>query len=586
MSKTTNGPNSAAKSGSAKDSNAQAASGSNANTSCPSQISEICKRRHWSIYWLIIFVSIASICGHVATLKNEQISGDSPFFSANDRSRWCTIRALVDHGTYEIDQVIYAESDIPWYTIDKVVHPDAEGNLRSYSSKPPLMPTMIAGKYWLLKKMGLSISEDTILVARVIVFVTNVVPFVLFLMLLASMLERIVVHDWTRYFVLFAAGFGTFLTTYSVTLNNHLPAAFCVMAVLYCLDRMYRTGPVCHDGCPATWLHYFAAGLFAAFAAANELPALSFFAFAGLLCLIKSPSKTLLGFVPGALIVAAAFFGTNYLAHQTWKPAYANRGDGELIKTVEGDFADPLSGPDENRLDDGIVPPEILEPIQQSLADSGGERLTAPYAEQSFWRRNKDAKLGRWNVRDQLSKSQFTIEETAANQFAIHKFANWYDYSGSYWSSGKKSPIDEGEQNQIAYAFHMLLGHHGICSLTPIWLFSFAGLFALPFAGRFQLRWLGLMGLALTAVVFTFYLMRPEIDRNYGGVTSGLRWMFWLIPIWLVAMVPIVDSISKTTLGKFFCLGLLLLSIVSAMYSIQNPWVHPWLYELFIQATA
>ena len=182
------------------------------------------------MYWLIIFVSIASISGHIATLKNDRSDPASPFFSANDRSRWCTIRSLVDHGTYEIDQVLEAESDIRWNTIDKVVHPNAEGDLRSYSSKPPLMPTMIAGKYWLLKKMGLTLADDTMLVARVIVFVTNVAPFVIFLILLAAMLERIVVHDWTRYFVLFAAGFGTFLTTFSVSLNNHLPAAFCVMA--------------------------------------------------------------------------------------------------------------------------------------------------------------------------------------------------------------------------------------------------------------------------------------------------------------------------------------------------------------------
>ena len=535
------------------------------------------------MYWLIIFVSIASISGHIATLKNDRSDPASPFFSANDRSRWCTIRSLVDHGTYEIDQVLEAESDIRWNTIDKVVHPNAEGDLRSYSSKPPLMPTMIAGKYWLLKKMGLTLADDTMLVARVIVFVTNVAPFVIFLILLAAMLERIVVHDWTRYFVLFAAGFGTFLTTFSVSLNNHLPAAFCVMAVLYCLDRIYRTGAVCHDSCPAGWLHYFVAGLLGAFAAANELPALSFFACAGALCLIKSPRRTILAFAPGALIVAAGFFGTNYLAHSTWKPPYAVRGDGELITTVEGDFADELSGDVENRLDDGNVPDEMLELLQKRLSDTDRDALSAPYAEQSFWRRNGDAKLGRWNVRDQVSKSQFTIEETSANKFSIYEFANWYDYSGSYWSSGRKSPVDRGEPNQALYAFHMLLGHHGICSLTPIWILSFAGLLALPFAGRFQLRWLGLMGIALTVVVFVFYLNRPEIDRNYGGVTSGLRWMFWLIPIWLVAMVPIVDSIGKTTAGKFFCLGLLLLSIVSAMYSIDNPWVHPWLYDLLVQ---
>src|SRR4051812_314895 len=28
-----------------------------------------------------------------------------PFLSANDRSRWCTVRSLVEHGTYEIDAI-------------------------------------------------------------------------------------------------------------------------------------------------------------------------------------------------------------------------------------------------------------------------------------------------------------------------------------------------------------------------------------------------------------------------------------------------------------------------------------------------
>src|SRR5262245_34574616 len=29
-----------------------------------------------------------------------------PFLSANDRSRWCTVRALVEHGTYAIDDIV------------------------------------------------------------------------------------------------------------------------------------------------------------------------------------------------------------------------------------------------------------------------------------------------------------------------------------------------------------------------------------------------------------------------------------------------------------------------------------------------
>ena len=42
-----------------------------------------------------------------------------PFLSGNDRSRWDTIRALVEHGTYAIDDIV-AEPN--WDTIDMVQH--------------------------------------------------------------------------------------------------------------------------------------------------------------------------------------------------------------------------------------------------------------------------------------------------------------------------------------------------------------------------------------------------------------------------------------------------------------------------------
>ena len=44
-----------------------------------------------------------------------------PFLSANDRSRWATVRALVEHGTYAIDDIV---SQPNWDTIDMVKHDD------------------------------------------------------------------------------------------------------------------------------------------------------------------------------------------------------------------------------------------------------------------------------------------------------------------------------------------------------------------------------------------------------------------------------------------------------------------------------
>jgi len=39
----------------------------------------------------------------------------------------------------------------------------------------------------------------------------------------------------------------------------------------------------------------------------------------------------------------------------------------------------------------------------------------------------------------------------------------------------------------------------------------------------------------LTAAMLAFYTVNPKA-RNYGGSTSGLRWLFWLIPFWLIVL--------------------------------------------------
>ena len=70
-----------------------------------------------------------------------------PFLSANDRSRWITIRSLVEHGTYEIDEIIKEPN---WDSIDVVKHDEQgraapePGQGHFYSSKPPLLSTQIA----------------------------------------------------------------------------------------------------------------------------------------------------------------------------------------------------------------------------------------------------------------------------------------------------------------------------------------------------------------------------------------------------------------------------------------------------------
>lgn len=406
-----------------------------------------------------------------------------PFLSANDRSRWCTLRALVEarmrvHGApYAIDKVVQEPG---WDTIDMVKH---DGHL--YSSKPPLFPTLMAAEYWLIHRLtGATLGSHPYEIGRFMLVTINVLPLILYFLVLSRLVERFGATDFSRVFVMAAATFGTLLTTFAVVINNHLPAAVSVVIALYAAVRIWFDGE--------RRLPYFVvAGVFAAFAAANELPALSLFGLLSVALLWKAPRPTLLAYVPAAAVIVAGFFATNWVAHGDLAPAYAHR-------------------------------------------DDGGE--------------------------------------------------NWYDYTyerngrtiESYWRN--RVGIDRGEASSATYAFNVLFGHHGVFSLSPIWVLAFVGLgiWLIKPENR-QFRWLAMFVLILSLVCLAFYLSRPQDDRNYGGMTAGFRWVFWFAPLWLVTMLPAADRMAAGRWRRGLAYILLAISALSASYPIWNPWTHPWL---------
>jgi hypothetical protein len=414
-----------------------------------------------------------------------------PFLSGNDRSRWLAIRALIERGTFAIEDLL--DTNV-WNTIDMVQHRGRDGELHLYSSKPPLLIVMLAGEYWLINKTtGWTLEKNPYEVGRLMLFTVHVLPLVLMLAILARLVERLGLSDWGRIFVVAAAAFGTFLSTFAVVLNNHIIAAVSAAMALYAFVRIWFDG----DN-RVRW--YVLAGLAAAFTAANELPALSFFALIAAALLLASSRSWLLGFLPAAAVVAAAFFGTNYWAHDSFRPPYAHRND---------------SNPDDDDPED-----------------------------------------------------------------------NWYAYSytvdgkerKSYWLDPQG--IDRGEPTKAAYAYHTLIGHHGIFSLTPMWVLSVWGLCLWLVRGTGRERQLA-AGIALVSIVcLTFYIgLRPQDDRNYGGMTSGFRWVFWLAPLWLTAMIPAADWLTGSRRRMAVGLTLLAFSVLSASYPTWNPWTQPWIYN-------
>ena len=445
--------------------------------------------------------------------RRDRLSVMRPFLSSNDRSRWCTVRALVEPDLwvyderevngrkekrwvpYAIDKVIQEPG---WDTIDMIKH-DAEGRGglgpnegHLYSSKPPLLPTLLAGPYWILYHLlGWKMAEHPYLVGRTLLVLVNVIPLGVYFWLLARLADRLAAFTWSKLFVLTAGVFGTFLTTFAVVLNNHLVGAVSAMIALA------AAAPIWFDD-DRRWRLFVLAGLFGAFAVANELPALAFFVLLFLGLLWKSPTRALLGALPPAVVVGAAMLGTNWIAHGTPIPPYARR--------------------------------------------------------------------------------HTTVKEE-----------NWYDYEytvrrgdkvivrESYWRNPQG--IDRGEPSRAKYALHALIGHHGVFSLTPIWLLTVAGLImglVRPVQKGFQAWAASVLLVSVACLVFYIGIVK---ELNYGGQACGFRWAFWMAPLWLVGMIPAVDWLAQRRWGRCLALVLLAISVASAAYPTWNPWTHPWLYQ-------
>lgn len=506
---------------------------------------------HWT-QWLLIWMAIGLGAGRI--ISAEKADAKSPLFSANDRSRWAMVLALVDHRRFEIDDVIKRADGrrTKWHTIDLVQHRGRDGRQHYYSSKPPFLPVLVAMQYAMVSATGLSLEEDTSYVIRMLLLTSNLIPFLVFLLATRHLVNRASENEATRLLVIATAGFGTLLTPFLITLNNHLPAAIAVAVVLVFAAEILRRED------PPWWL-FPPVGLFAAFTVANELPALAFFAFVGAILAWKSFSKTLVGFLPAALVVAAAYFGLNYVAHNDWIPPYAHRRDGREIGRIDSDLRSQFN-------EGEAVGQQAMEPLSAIIGEKATDEAVCFRAIEN-----------RWSVEITPSQKRFAIVDDGGNGLAVREWGNWYDYPGSYWL-GEKQGVDRGEPSRAVYAFHALLGHHGIFSLTPIWLVSLLGLVMMIGQGGDRAK-LALLIAALSVIVVGFYIARPEIDRNYGGVSCGFRWSFWLIPLWLLPLAPALDWLTRRRWGAALAVALLAVSIASAHYAAANPWRHPWLFD-------
>jgi hypothetical protein len=502
------------------------------------------------------------------------------FMTANDISRWCTVWSLLERGTYAIDECpwqIDTQDKIQWPPPNTAEAEQLRPQVRHfYSSKPALISTVIAGLLYPARRL-IGVPLDRVVLqdraerwtqkpdpahpgkligvlekpadpvkwpAHVLYFdpvliVLNVIPYAVFLAFFARALDRYAVNDWAWFFALIAAAFGTYLLPYTQTLNNHTIGAFAAFFAAYHFLRIWD------ERATSGW-RFAAAGFFAGLTAATELPALALPALMGPMLLIRYPGRTLLYFLPAAIIPLSAFAGAQYAEFGTWYLPYESFGT--------------------------------------------------------------DA----------------------------------YNYEGSIWQTPLElDALNNRPEPYRIYLFHMTFGHHGIFSLTPIFLFSAWGAIRLlggrrlltlcivltgvtivglggyylrdpsawePGGPLFEYAWLllsipilfGLLALlsaipwlrgmdrpmealawmtaVLTIVILAFYTWTPKA-RNYGGSAQGLRWVMWLIPFWLLLLPRGIEDGQARGRLRRLALFALAISALSVGYAMRNPWSHPWILD-------
>jgi len=361
--------------------------------------------------------------------------------NANTGSRFATVEALVDHGTYYIDRTHYVNG-----TVDKVrLHG------RFLSSKPPMLPTYAAGVYWLHQKItGQTIGAHEHSVVQVVTLASGWLSHLIVLLYFVRLAKLLLRKELAIIASVGAVAFAYLGVGYATTLNNHSIAAALAVAGVYYGFRIGR-------GDDVRTRHWIMAGLILGFLPGIDVPSTLVTGCIGLYLLVHDRKKALLLFTPALIPGIAAHLTLTYIASEGFVPVYARR---EL-----------------------------------------------------------------------------------------------YDYPGSYWL--REKGIDALREPKHIYLFNLLFGHHGLFSMTPLFLFSAYEL------GRVIRHRTALLREALVVIgiivgFIGFYVLQ---SHNYGGWCVGMRWLIPGMPLLMLFFGVWLDRVK---------LGLPAWSLVLVAFAISQ----------------
>jgi hypothetical protein len=133
---------------------------------------------------------------------------------------------------------------------------------------------------------------------------------------------------------------------------------------------------------------------------------------------------------------------------------------------------------------------------------------------------------------------------------------------------------------KIAYVFHMLFGHHGIFSMTPVLAIGALAV-ARELRRRAEHHALALFTAVVALVLFVFYIVETH---NYGGTCVGFRWAIASMPILVLFFARFVDDDMprwfdgslRGRLRAVVVVAMLAFGFIHVQNAMDNPWQDSW----------
>ncbi len=157
----------------------------------------------------------------------------------------------------------------------------------------------------------------------------------------------------------------------------------------------------------------------------------------------------------------------------------------------------------------------------------------------------------------------------------VYARADLYQFEGGYWTAPRD--LDALDEPKWLYAFHLLLGHHGLFLLTPILAYGLWQVFLqlrdrLPLWREASITLVGLVLIGGAMIVRT---------PNYGGACVGFRWLIPVMPLLILLVVGWLERTRSMWRGglaiAFF------VSITTFVNAAIAPWSHSGVHWLIHQ---